>query len=368
MLDVVTLGEAMVLLAAEDTGPLAHVRRFTKHTAGAETNVAVGLARLRLRVGWVSRLGDDSMGQFLRDAFVQEGIDCTQVQRVPGARTGFMFKGRVDDGSDPPIEYHRQGSAASLMGPSDLPLAWLQTARHLHVTGVFAALTPSTLAATQTAMAIVRAQGGSISFDPNVRPALWASEAHMRTTLNALAAQADWVLPGLEEGRVLTGCTRPEDIAQFFLAQMHTSQMQAATAQATHAHTAQPPAPRGQGVVVKLGAKGAYYAAHSSAQGCAKSVSQSPSHQPTHRSLMQAYVPAFPVDKVIDTVGAGDAFAVGIISALLEELTVAQAVQRAAWMGARAVQVRGDSDGLPTRAELDAAESCLPAQTNARRH
>ena len=321
MCDVVTLGEAMVLLAAEETGPLAHVRRFSKHTAGAETNVAVGLARLGLRVGWVSRLGNDTMGQFLRDAFMKEGIDCSQVTLVSGARTGFMFKGRVDDGSDPPIEYHRQGSAASLMGPNDLPLAWLQTARHLHVTGVFAALTPATLAATQTAMATVRAQGGSISFDPNLRPALWASEAHMRSTINALAAQADWVLPGLDEGRLLTGCNTPEDIAQFYLDQMKASQ---------HA------SPRGQGVVVKLGADGAYFATAASAQGD---------------------VPAFPVKKVIDTVGAGDAFAVGIISALLEDLSVTQAVQRATWMGARAVQVRGDSDGLPTRAELDAAKN-----------
>lgn len=320
MRDVVTLGEAMVLLAAEETGPLANVRRFSKHTAGAETNVAVGLARLGLRVGWVSRLGNDTMGQFLRDAFMKEGIDCSQVTLVSGARTGFMFKGRVDDGSDPPIEYHRQGSAASLMGPNDLPLAWLQAARHLHVTGVFAALTPATLAATQTAMATVRAQGGSISFDPNLRPALWASEAHMRSTINALAAQADWVLPGLDEGRLLTGCDTPEEMAQFYLAQMKASQ---------------DAAPRGQGVVVKLGADGAYFATAVSAQG---------------------YVPAFPVAKVIDTVGAGDAFAVGIISALLEDLSVTQAVQRATWMGARAVQVRGDSDGLPTRAALDAAQ------------
>lgn len=321
MRDVVTLGEAMVLLAAEETGPLAQVRRFSKHTAGAETNVAVGLARLGLRVGWVSRLGNDTMGQFLRHAFMKEGIDCSQVTLVPGARTGFMFKGRVDDGTDPPIEYHRQGSAASLMGPNDLPLAWLQTAHHLHVTGVFAALTPATLAATQTAMATVRAQGGSISFDPNLRPALWASEAHMRSTINALAAQADWVLPGLDEGRLLTGCNTPEDIAQFYITQMKASQ---------HA------SPRGQGVVVKLGADGAYFATAASTQG---------------------YVPAFPVAKVIDTVGAGDAFAVGIISALLEDLTITQAVQRATWMGARAVQVRGDSDGLPTRAELDAAKN-----------
>ena len=311
MLDVVTLGEAMVLLAALEAGPLAQVRRFSKHTAGAETNVAVGLARLGVRVGWVSRLGNDSMGQFLRDAFVQEGIDCSQVQMVPGARTGFMFKGRVDDGSDPPIEYHRQGSAASVLGPHDVPLEWLAHARHLHATGVFAALSPNTLAATQTAMTCMREKNKTISFDPNLRPALWANESHMRNTLNALAAQADWVLPGLDEGRLLTGCNTPEDIAHFYRDK------------------------GAKGVVVKLGAKGAYM----------------------HFDNACGYVPAHPVDQVIDTVGAGDAFAVGIISGLLEKLSPQQAVQRAAWMGARAVQVRGDSDGLPTRAELNAAQS-----------
>lgn len=310
MLDVVTFGEAMVLLAALEVGPLAQVRSFSKHTAGAETNVAVGLARLGLRVGWVSRLGNDSMGQYLRDAFVQEGIDCSQVHMVSGARTGFMFKGRVDDGSDPPIEYHRQGSEASLFGADDVPLEWIKHARHLHATGVFAALTSNTLAATQTAMAFMRAQGKTISFDPNLRPALWSSESHMRNTLNALAAQADWVLPGLDEGRLLTGCNTPEDIAQFYRAK------------------------GAKGVVVKLGAEGAYM----------------------HFDNTSGYVPAHPVDKVIDTVGAGDAFAVGIISGLLEKLSPQQAVQRATWMGARAVQVRGDSDGLPTRAELNAAQ------------
>ena len=332
-LDVVTLGEAMVLLAAEEVGPLSAVRRFSKHTAGAETNVAVGLSRLGLRVGWASRLGNDSMGQFLRDAFVQEGIDCTQVTLVPGARTGFMFKGRVDDGSDPPIEYHRQGSAASGMGPDDLPLAWLKTARHLHVTGVFAALTPATLAATQTAMATVRAQGGSISFDPNVRPALWANEHHMRDTLNALAAQADWVLPGLDEGRLLTGCTSPEDMANFFLAQ------------------------GAQGVVVKLGAQGAYADVAVDAQGCAcVGASNARYREHTNNARYREHVPAVRVAQVVDTVGAGDAFAVGIISGFLEQRQATQALQRALWMGARAVQVRGDSEGLPTRAELEMAQ------------
>jgi 2-dehydro-3-deoxygluconokinase len=287
---------------------LAAVQSFTAYTAGAETNVAVGLARLGLRVGWASRLGDDAYGHQLLQAFTQEGVDCQQVTMVIGERTGFMYKGRVDDGSDPPIDYHRTGSAASQMGPQDLSLDWLTHARHLHVTGVFPALSYSTLSTTRLAMQTMRQQGKSISFDPNLRPALWPDATHMRTTLNELAAQADWVLPGLDEGRQLTGQHTPEAIAQFYL--------KAGASQ----------------VVVKLGADGAYY--------------QGPD--------AQGYVDAYPVTRVVDTVGAGDAFAVGVISGLLEQLPLQKAVQRAAWMGARAVQVRGDTEGLPTRDALHA--------------
>ena len=147
--DVVTLGEALVLMAADQPGPLATVQSFTAYTAGAETNVAVGLARLGLRVGWASRLGEDAYGYQLLKAFTQEGIDCQQVAMVAGARTGFMYKGRVDDGSDPPIEYHRKGSAASQLGPDQIDEAWIAGARHLHVSGVFAALSSATLAATR---------------------------------------------------------------------------------------------------------------------------------------------------------------------------------------------------------------------------
>ena len=306
--DVVTLGEALQLLAADQPGPLASVQSFTSYTAGAETNVAVGLARLGLRVGWASRLGDDAYGHQLLKAFRQEGVDCQQVALVAGERTGFMYKGRVDDGTDPPIEYHRTGSAASHMGPQDVDVDWLTQARHLHVTGVFTALSNITLASTRLSMQTMREQGKTISFDPNLRPALWPDAAHMRNTLNDLAAQADWVLPGLDEGRQLTGQHIPEDIAQFYL-------------QAGASH-----------VVVKLGADGAYY--------------QGPD--------AQGYVDAYPVMRVVDTVGAGDAFAVGVISGLLEHLPLQQAVQRAAWMGARAVQVRGDTEGLPTREVLQA--------------
>ena len=308
-LDVVTFGEAMLLLVADRPGPLEAAEFFTKRTAGAETNVAIGLARLGLEVGWVSRLGTDSMARYLLGAMQREGIDCSHVVCDPAQRTGFQFKGRVDDGSDPPVEYHRKGSAASHIAPADIDVPWLVSARHLHATGVFPALSDNCYETAQRSLALMRAAGRTISFDPNLRPTLWPSQQRMRDAINALAAEADWVLPGLEEGRLLTGESTPEGIARFY---------------------------RERGaklVVVKLGPQGAWF------DGDAGS----------------GHVAGFPVAKVVDTVGAGDGFAVGVVSALLEGRAPVDAVRRGAWIGARAVQVLGDTEGLPTRAELEAS-------------
>ena len=308
--DVALFGEAMLLLVADQPGPLENAAVFHKRTAGAETNVAIGLARLGLKVGWASRLGADSMGRALLAAMEREGIDCSHVRSDPAQRTGMMFKGRTADGSDPPVEYHRQGSAASHMTPADIDQAWLRSARHLHTTGVFAAISANCLQAQTKAMEVMRTAGRSVSFDTNLRPTLWPSPAAMRDTINDLAARADWVLPGIEEGAILTGETTAEGVARFYRA-------------------------RGAKlVVVKLGPAGAYYDSDSAGTG---------------------RVAGFPVEKVVDTVGAGDGFAAGVLSALLEGRSVPDAVRRGAWIGARAVQVRGDTEGLPTRDALRAA-------------
>ncbi|BEP41563.1 sugar kinase [Variovorax sp. V15] len=308
--DVALFGEAMLLLVADRPGPLEDAQSFHKRTAGAETNVAIGLSRLGLKVGWASRLGTDSMGRALLAAMRAEGIDCSHVITDPTQRTGFQFKGRVTDGSDPPIEYHRKGSAASHMGPADVDEAWLRSARHLHATGVFAAISDTSLQAALKSMDVMRAAGRTISFDTNLRPTLWSSTETMRHWVNELASRADWVLPGIEEGLLLTGHSKPEDVARFY---------------------------RERGarlVVVKLGAEGAYYDSDVAGTG---------------------RVDGFPVKEVIDTVGAGDGFAAGVVSALLEGRSVPDAVRRGAWIGARAVQVLGDTEGLPTRAQLEEA-------------
>jgi 2-dehydro-3-deoxygluconokinase len=308
-LDVVTYGEAMALFIADETGDLATVEKFTRRLAGAETNVAIGLARLGLSVGWVSRIGDDSFGRFVRHRVEQENVDCSRVRTDARYRTGMQLKAMAENGADPAIEYFRKGSAASHLSIEDFDEAYFLGARHLHATGIAPALSDTTLQFAHHALDFMRENGKTISFDPNLRPTLWASEALMKKHVNELAAKADWVLPGLSEGKILTGYSTPHDVAGFYLE-------------------------RGvKCVIIKLGAEGAYY----------RSADQ------------EGTVAGVPVARVVDTVGAGDGFGVGVISSLLEGGTLEQAVARGNYIGACAVQVSGDMEGFPTRVQLDAA-------------
>jgi dehydrogluconokinase len=307
--DILSFGETMTMFVAEQPGDLASVERYHKRIAGADNNVAIGLARLGFKVAWLSRVGDDSMGRFVVDSLKREGLDCTHVSVDSQHPTGFQFKSLELEGRDPTVEYFRRGSAASHMSIDDLPPDLLK-ARHLHATGISPALSDSMNALSRHIMASMRQAGHSVSFDPNLRPSLWSSQSRMIEEINSLAALADWVLPGLAEGRLLTGHERCEDIAQFYLDQ------------------------GAEAVIIKLGADGAYY----------------------RTADTEGYVAGRPVPKVIDTVGAGDGFAVGVISALLEGRDLAQATARGNWLGSLAVQSPGDMEGLPHRAQLDADE------------
>lgn len=306
-LDVITIGEAMAMFVATETGELSAVEHFMKRVAGAELNVATGLARLGLSVGWVSRVGNDSFGRFVLNALAKEGIDARGVSTDGRYATGFQLKSKVENGTDPIVEYFRKGSAASHLSPDDFSESYFASARHLHLSGVAAALSESSYALLDRAARTMKAQGKTISFDPNLRPTLWKSEAEMVEKLNQLAFQADWVLPGLKEGMILTGLQTPEAIADFYLG---------------HGVRA---------VIIKTGSDGAWYKTADGEQGA---------------------VAAIKVDNVVDTVGAGDGFAVGVISALLEGKPLRQAVKRGNKIGSLAIQVQGDSEGLPTREAL----------------
>lgn len=302
--DVVTFGEAMVLFRANEPGNLYHVERFTRTLAGAETNVAIGFARLGYKVGWVSQVGKDSFGKYIISMLKNEKVDTACVKESDVFPTGFQLKSKVTEG-DPEVEYYRKGSAASKLDVGQFDAGYFRSARHLHMTGIPPALSPSMRQFAEETVDSMKRFGRTISFDPNLRPQLWKSREEMIAVVNQFAVKADYVFPGLKEGQILTGYTNPRDIAKFYL-------------------------DKGVRLVtVKLGASGAYFM---TAAG-------------------EGYVPGFVV-QVVDTVGAGDGFAVGVVSAILDGLPVEEAVERGNAIGAIAVTTPGDMDGLPNLQEL----------------
>lgn len=304
--DVVTFGEAMVMFAADRPGELKDIEAFSRGLAGAELNTAIGFSRLGLTTGWVSKVGVDVFGEYIRESLLAEKVDIAGVTNDAFHPTGFQLKSRVLAG-DPQVQYFRKGSAASTLAGEDVDPGYFTSFRHLHLTGIPPALNAGTREFTYTALNCMRTAGRTISFDPNLRPSLWSSRTEMVTVINDLAVRADWVLPGIEEGEILTGSSNPEHIAAFYLE-------------------------RGASlVVVKLGPVGAYYRTRED----------------------EGTVSGFKVKRVIDTVGAGDGFAVGLVSGLLEGLNIERAVQRGNAIGALAVQSAGDHEGYPTFVELE---------------
>ncbi|ADF39815.1 sugar kinase [Priestia megaterium] len=304
-LDVITFGEAMAMFMAEQPGPLHEIKHYTKELAGAETNVAIGLARLGLRAGWVSKVGNDPFGTFIMKRLQEEYVntDCVLVDSEHA--TGFQIKSKVEVG-DPEVCYFRKNSAASHLHSSDFNQTYFLAAKHMHMTGIPLAVSASMRDFALHALRSMKAAGRTVSFDPNLRPTLWKSQEEMVVTINEAAKQANYVLPGIEEGKILTGYENPEDIASYYLdAGVEL-------------------------VVIKLGEQGAFF----------------------KTAKEQGMVEGIKVKQIVDTVGAGDGFAVGLLSGLLQNDSLTQSVRRANAIGALAVQSPGDNDGYPTEQQL----------------
>lgn len=306
MSEVILFGEPMAMFVAKTTGELHEVEEFTRLLAGAEVNVAIGLKRLGHSASYVTKLGTDPFGTYIENKLHAEGIE-TQITKDAEHFTGYQLKNKVLEG-DPAVFYYRKNSAASCMTEEDVEKADLEGAKLLHITGIPPALSQSCRNATYRLIERAREHKMTVTFDPNLRPTLWESKSVMIRTINDIASRADIVLPGTGEGKILMGSDKPEEIAAYY--------------RESGAKT----------VIVKMGADGAY----AEAEG------------------VKGFYKGFPVKEVVDTVGAGDGFAVGVISAYLEQLSLKEMIERGNAIGSIQVSVASDNEGLPTREELAA--------------
>ncbi len=264
---LITIGETMALIAPARPEPLATTREVRLLIGGAESNVAIHAAQLGIPTAWVSAVGDDALGERVREGVASHGVDVGWVTTDPHAPTGVYFK---DPGRG--VLYYRRGSAASAMTPQSIAAVPLEQADVVHVSGITPALSSTCAALVDAAIDRVTEDGGILSFDVNHRPALWQPGAAAATLL-ALARRADLVFVGLDEAEGLWG-TADADAVRALL-------------------------PEPALLVVKDGDIGAT------------------EYERRGGADVRTFAPAIKTE-VVEAVGAGDAFAAGYLAARLE--------------------------------------------------
>lgn len=298
-----TFGESMGLFAASSAGRFGLDRGFTLGIGGAESNVAIGAARLGVPVTWFGRLGNDATGDLIERLLVAEGVE-TVVIRAPGF-TGLMVK-HERFASASHVDYHRSGSAGSRLSLADIPVEKVRAASILHTTGITAALSTNARATLFEAVELASEAETLVSVDVNYRRKLWsASEA--APVLRDLISHSDIVFAGRDEVDLVTGDLSADAVE----AAKHLSRYC-----------------RGE-IIVKDGAR-----------GCAALVDG-----------VSYEMPAIPVT-VVDPVGAGDAFVAGYLADLLLSADVPTRLSTGVRCGGLAVSVPGDCENLPFRADL----------------
>ncbi|PZF94756.1 carbohydrate kinase [Micromonospora deserti] len=304
----------MVVLTPAASVPLDRADSVGVGVGGAESNVAVGLARLGHRAVWAGRVGDDPFGRLVVAHLAAAGVDVGSVRTDPAAPTGLYAKDPRPAGTR--VHYYRAGSAASRLDRTVLDDPRLAGARVLHLSGITAALSDTCRDLVEHALTRRPLAGTLISFDVNHRPGLWSADL-AGPVLRRLADRADVVFVGLDEARALWGSAHPADVRRLL------------------------PAP--ELVVVKDGPEAA---------------TELPRHGPA------TVVPA-PRVPVVEPVGAGDAFAAGWLSARLCGLDPVARLRWGHLLAAHALGVPGDTAPLPARDRLDTL-AALPAERWAR--
>jgi len=282
-MSVLTVGETMALLDPAADGPPSLGAEFRLRIAGAESNVAIGLTRLGVDVTWISRLGRDPFGDVALEAIAAEGVDVRFVLR-DDARTGLFAKVRARRQTR--VAYWREGSAASRLGPRDVPDEVLDSARLVHLTGITMAISESGAALVVDLARRAKERGLIVTFDPNFRPALPDSPDAAAARQRAVLPYVDWYLCGEDERRQLWG---DEPV----------------------------PVP----CVVRVGADGALVEGEA--------------------------VPPARVVEVVDEVGAGDAFAAGFVYGLLQGWAPRACAQAGNLIAAFTLGGTGDWELLP---------------------
>ena len=208
--DLLCIGEPL----GEFNATRAESGAFQFGHGGDTSNCAIAAARQGAKTAYLGALGDDMAGRSIRDLWRREGVDDAHVATHQSAPTGLYF---VDHGpSGHVFSYLRAGSAASLMGPRDVPRDLVASARIVQASGISQAISASACDAVFEAFAIAREAGVTTAYDTNLRLKLWPL-TRAKAIINAACGMADIVLPGYDDATQLTGLSDADAIADFYL-------------------------------------------------------------------------------------------------------------------------------------------------------
>ena len=306
---MITAGETMALVVPPSPGRLRHAASLSLSIGGAESNVAIGLARLGIPASWISVLGDDELGELVLHRLRAEGVDTSGVRRIADRATGLYIREEVAGRLR--VYYYRSGSAAATLSPNAFDPSMLQGAAFLHLTGITGALSQECAEFLPWAATTARDAGVRVSYDVNYRSRLWEPSAAQAAT-EALLTLIDVLFVGHDEANALWGWETDTALEQ--LPKIGPSE-----------------------VILKLGA-----------DGCAAMINGE-----------QLTSPGFPA-RQLDPIGAGDAFDAGYLAATLWGWPPEKRLRAANAMGAFCVQNLGDYEGLPNRRELDGFLEQIP--------
>jgi 2-dehydro-3-deoxygluconokinase len=206
--DILCLGEPMLEFNQQPDG------NYLPGHGGDTSNAACAAARQGASVGYVTLLGKDAFGDSFMELWRDEGVDTSTVRQISGAPTGIYFVTHGPEGHA--FSYYRSNSAASTMRPEDLPVEALKATKILHVSGISQAISASAADTVFEAIDIVKAAGGMVSYDTNLRLKLWPL-ARARAVIHEAMTRCDIALPGLDDAVHLTGTDDPDRIVDFYL-------------------------------------------------------------------------------------------------------------------------------------------------------
>ena len=306
MSKILTIGEILVEIVAtrRGNGFREAVPLIGPFPSGAPAIFIDQVGKLGQKCAIISRVGDDDFGWVNINRLTQDGVDVSGIETLPHGTTGSAFVRYREDGGRAFV-FNIRHSACGQIDLSDKTLALIDTCTHMHVMGT-ALYAPSVITSILTAVARIKAAGGTVSFDPNLRPEILDSPG-MREALQTVLSMTDLFMPSGEELFLFAEAKTEKDAVDELLARNIKA------------------------IVVKRGDKGASY----------------------YDKGTQIDLDSYRVEEV-DPTGAGDCFGAAFVTFWLQGMHPADVLRYANAAGARAVTRAGPMEGASTRAELDA--------------